>query len=161
MAFKSFKNKRDGQSGVEEVAHDVPTPIDCLLRQSLEQIHNPVYTFTKENLINLVPKLSPENNYYNLGMVLSLLQARIPSKEFRDVLLDNEISPRMKSYLVAIYVKFNALKIPCPLDVSWRTLGEGVAIINAVNYQKIIQLCRERSAKEVRKYIREKNRRVE
>ena len=61
----------------------------------------------------------------------------------------------MASYIVAIYIKFNALKIPCPLDVPWRTLGEAVRVINAINYQEIIELCRKSSADEVRTYIRE------
>ena len=155
MFIETFKDEGDREAGVEQMLHKVSSSVNTLLGQFLQQFHTHAFTYTKETLVDLVPLLSSEDNYYNLGAVLHYLQRRCKHSEFRNILIENEIGSRMASYIVAIYIKFNALKIPCPLDVPWRTLGEAVRIINAINYQEIIELCRVSSADEVRAYIKE------
>lgn len=147
MIRETLDDQRDFQAGIVEMPHHLLALIDDFLAQH-------AFNYTKETLIALVPHLNSETNYYNLGALLHYLLRRCQHREFRSILDDNEISPRTATYLIAIYVKLNALKIPCPLDVPWRTLGEAVRIINAINYEEIIDLCRKSSADEVREFIR-------
>ena len=151
MAIEPFQNLEDRQTDVVIATNQISPAINALL----QQFHTHAFTYSKETLVDLVPYLREEDNYYNLGAVLHHIQIRFGRKVFTNTLIENEISFRTAAYIMAIYVKFNSLKIPCPLDVPWRTLGEAVRIINAINYQEIIDFCRTSSADEVRAYIRE------
>ena len=151
MFFKAFNNCGDTETGVMKVTDHLSPSVRTLFGDFTEN----AFCHTKETLLALVPLLKDDENYYNLGMVLYYLQRRCKHAEYKRMLEENEISPRTASYLAAIFQKFSTLKIPCPIEIPWRTLGEAIVIMNHINYKEIIQLCREKSKDQMIQYIRE------
>ena len=113
------------------------------------------FSYSIDDLIAMVPIAKQREDSYSLGAILHYLKARCNHTQYQDVLYENGMKSRMANYIMAIYVKFHALQLPCPVDIPWRTLGEGVRLIDSTNYKEEIEFCRKSTAEEVRERIRE------